>query len=121
MYYIHHSIRKCGLGQCLGRVDLEKVVRALPRLPEAHRSLGILYGEQQHWGPAAGCFEQALEVLGTARERTLMIGDQLETDVRGALAIGIDAALVLTGVARPASSDVEPTWIIETLGGSGVP
>ena len=45
------------------RADLERVVRTLPRLPEAHRSLGILHGEQQRWEAAARCFEQALELF----------------------------------------------------------
>ncbi len=41
----------------------------------------------------------------------VMIGDQLETDIRGAVALGLDAVLVTHGVSRDAyASDVRPTY-----------
>lgn len=44
----------------------------------------------------------------------VMIGDQLETDIAGAIGYGVDAALLLTGVSR-AGGNVEPTWILDSL------
>ncbi|WP_046175622.1 TIGR01457 family HAD-type hydrolase [Domibacillus indicus] len=45
--------------------------------------------------------EQALEVLGTSKEETVMIGDYYDTDIRAGINIGIDTLLVFTGVTRP--------------------
>jgi HAD superfamily hydrolase (TIGR01459 family) len=50
----------------------------------------------------------------------LMIGDQLETDIAGALGCGIDAALLANGVTRwqerqPTGGEVLPTYILESL------
>lgn len=42
--------------------------------------------------------ELALEILGTPRDRTLVVGDRLETDIAAAQAIGCPSALVLSGV-----------------------
>lgn len=44
--------------------------------------------------PDRGCFLKALELLGTTREQTLMIGDTLFTDIRGANRVGIRTVLV---------------------------
>jgi ribonucleotide monophosphatase NagD (HAD superfamily) len=48
-----------------------------------------------------------------------MIGDQLETDVAGARAAGIDAALLVTGVTRwqdeSTSSSAAPTYLLDSL------
>jgi len=48
--------------------------------------------------PHAPLFEASLRVLKTLPEHTLMIGDRLNTDIAGALKIGLKTALVLTGV-----------------------
>ena len=49
----------------------------------------------------------------------VMIGDQLETDIRGALAFGIDAAWIETGVTAKVQqampSDVQPTYRLVAL------
>jgi 4-nitrophenyl phosphatase len=42
--------------------------------------------------------ELALKRLGTPRERTLVVGDRLETDIAGGQAVGCPTALVLSGV-----------------------
>jgi len=52
--------------------------------------------------------------------KLVMIGDQLETDIAGARAAGIDAALLLTGVTRRpepsgAADEVVPTYILDRL------
>lgn len=52
------------------------------------------------------------------RARTVMVGDQLGTDILGAVRFGIDAVLVQTGVARLvdlAASEVRPTYTLAGL------
>ena len=48
--------------------------------------------------PMPALFEEAVRRAGT--RNAVMIGDQIETDIRGAHAIGIDSALVSGGVAE---------------------
>jgi ribonucleotide monophosphatase NagD (HAD superfamily) len=49
----------------------------------------------------------------------VMVGDQLETDIRGARDYGLDAVLVGTGVVRTACLDAEsplrPTFTMDAL------
>jgi 4-nitrophenyl phosphatase len=49
--------------------------------------------------PSPLMFKIALDKGGCARDEAVMIGDQEDTDVNGAANAGIDAVLVLTGVA----------------------
>lgn len=73
--------------------------------------------------PFANIFELALERLGPDidRDRTLMVGDTLHTDVLGGLTAGIQTALVTrTGVladmdinAAIESSGIRPDWILD--------
>ncbi|MFQ6090633.1 MAG: HAD hydrolase-like protein, partial [Candidatus Bipolaricaulia bacterium] len=47
-----------------------------------------------------------------------LIGDRLETDIRGAARVGMDSALVLTGVTGREDverGDPKPTWVAESL------
>ena len=64
--------------------------------------------------PHAPIFEAAQRRMSG---RVLMVGDQLETDVAGAQAAGLDAALVETGVGRrpPADAPLQPTWVLPSL------
>lgn len=48
--------------------------------------------------PAPTMFRAALDMLGGNPNTTLVIGDQLETDIEGAFHAGLRSALVLTGV-----------------------
>ena len=48
--------------------------------------------------PAPELLELALERLGTPKEKTLVVGDRLETDIAGGQAVGCPTALVLSGV-----------------------
>jgi HAD superfamily hydrolase (TIGR01459 family) len=48
--------------------------------------------------PDKAIYAPTLALLGTARERTLAVGDSLRTDMAGAKAAGIDACWVLSGV-----------------------
>ncbi|WP_161604495.1 TIGR01458 family HAD-type hydrolase [Roseiconus nitratireducens] len=68
--------------------------------------------------PSAEFFAAAVGSLGTERERTVMIGDDLESDVGGALNAGIDGILVRTGKFDPAEFDrsaIQPTAVHEDL------
>ena len=82
------------------------------RYPQATPQLFVRLGK-----PEAGLFQEAF-----SRSRThnmVMIGDQLETDIRGALAFGIDAAFVETGVTAggmPAMPlHLQPTYRLTSL------
>ncbi len=48
--------------------------------------------------PNAGMFEQAMRKLGTTAAATLMVGDRYETDIAGAVELGMPTAAVLTGI-----------------------
>lgn len=50
--------------------------------------------------PAAGFYDVAVADMGKERGETLMIGDDVEADVNGALALGLQAVLVKTGKYR---------------------
>ncbi len=64
--------------------------------------------------PHAPIFEEAMARAGT--RQVVMIGDQLATDILGANQIGIDSALVLSGLARPLPSSLaQPTYLLRDL------
>lgn len=68
--------------------------------------------------PETPIFEAAFERFGT--RNALMLGDRLDTDIKGARAAGIRSALVLTGVDRPkqlvsASEDMRPDYIVAAV------
>lgn len=70
--------------------------------------------------PEPAIFETAFKRFGT--RNALMIGDRLDTDMKGARASGIASLHVLTGVDRPkqlvaASADMRPDYIVENLTG----
>jgi 4-nitrophenyl phosphatase len=48
--------------------------------------------------PGPAMLQAAIEILGADAQRTLVIGDRLDTDIAGAAAAGLASALVLTGV-----------------------
>lgn len=48
--------------------------------------------------PSPIMFEAALKLLNADKNRTLVIGDNLDTDIAGAQRLGIATALVLTGI-----------------------
>ena len=52
---------------------------------------------------------------GAHRESTLMIGDNLNTDIQGALSAGIDALLFNRWQVNLSESTVAPTFVVETL------
>src|ERR1019366_2711357 len=50
--------------------------------------------------PHTPLYELSVSVLGTSIERTLAIGDRLDTDIMGASAAGMDSLFVFGGVHR---------------------
>jgi 4-nitrophenyl phosphatase len=47
-----------------------------------------------------------------------VLGDRLETDILGAVRLGLKSALVLSGVttrAQLAASDYQPDWVFEDI------
>jgi len=68
--------------------------------------------------PARPLFQAAAEQTGA--QHPLVIGDRLDTDIQGAVAMGWDSLLVLTGAAGPADllrTTVLPTYVRPDLGG----
>lgn len=48
--------------------------------------------------PNAGMFDMATARLGASNEQTMMVGDRYDTDIKGAIALGMTTVGVLTGV-----------------------
>ncbi|HWP30660.1 MAG TPA: HAD-IIA family hydrolase [Fimbriimonadales bacterium] len=67
--------------------------------------------------PETMLIEMILEETGEAREKILLIGDRLDTDVVCAKRVGIDSALVLTGVTsqEPAVEEPKPTYVLRSV------
>jgi 4-nitrophenyl phosphatase len=68
--------------------------------------------------PESIIMEQALKVLGTSKEETLMVGDYYDTDILAGMNAGMDTLLVHTGVTTKellAGYDRQPTYVVDTL------
>lgn len=68
--------------------------------------------------PESIIVEQAIEVLGTTKEETLMVGDNYATDILAGINAGIDSLLVHTGVTTKEDlQEIEnqPTYAINNL------
>ncbi|EGV15815.1 HAD-IIA family hydrolase, partial [Thiocapsa marina] len=66
--------------------------------------------------PSRAIFDVACRRLGASRP--VMLGDQLATDIAGALGAGLDAVLVGTGLAPGRETGrlpVRPTWVLPSL------
>lgn len=68
--------------------------------------------------PETPIFEAAFDRFGS--RNALMIGDRLDTDIKGAVAAGIPSLFVLTGVDRPkqliaASAEMRPDFTVASL------
>jgi 4-nitrophenyl phosphatase len=62
--------------------------------------------------------ELSLERLGTSREKTLVVGDRLETDIAAGQAVGCPTAMVLSGVSTRVEAEAwkpSPTLIAADL------
>jgi glycerol-1-phosphatase len=81
-----------------------------------HTAVGIL--PDFAGKPFSPIFEQAVEQLDI--KKPLMVGDRIDTDIRGAKAVGMDSAVVLTGIATRkellgAKKEDRPDFILEDL------
>jgi len=68
--------------------------------------------------PAAGFFLRAVEALACRPDETVMVGDDAEADVGGALAAGLQGVLVRTGKYRAGAEsalDPPPTHVADDL------
>ncbi len=68
--------------------------------------------------PHPAIFQSALKSLGVEPGETLMVGDRLETDIKGAAALGIHTAAVLTGITSRKEmtlSIIKPDFIFDDL------
>ena len=73
--------------------------------------------------PHPGIFRIALERVGVAPERAVMVGDRVDKDVRGARRVRLKTALVLHGRSRPRGSgaDIIVNRLAELLPAFGIP
>jgi HAD superfamily hydrolase (TIGR01458 family) len=68
--------------------------------------------------PAGGFFAGVLEDLGVAPAAAAMVGDDIESDIGGALGAGLEAILVRTGKYREdrvRESGITPTAIVDSI------
>ncbi|WP_338750960.1 TIGR01457 family HAD-type hydrolase [Bacillus sp. FJAT-52991] len=68
--------------------------------------------------PESVIMDQALRVLGTSKEDTLMVGDNYDTDILAGIGAGMDTLLVHTGVTQKehlTQVEKQPTHIRNTL------
>ena len=68
--------------------------------------------------PEPDMFDMCVELHGVSKERTLVIGDRLETDIAAGARAGLFTALVLTGISKldeVAGSPYQPDLIVEDL------
>lgn len=92
---------KAGLPMICANPDLEvakdgKPVLCAGLLAQIYRAGGGVVIERGKPHPAI--YAPVLAMLGTARERTLAVGDSLRTDIAGAAGLGIDALWMLSGI-----------------------
>jgi HAD superfamily hydrolase (TIGR01458 family) len=68
--------------------------------------------------PSRPMFETAARSMGLALTDLAMVGDDLQADIAGAQAIGMQGIMVRTGKFRAAeleSSDVKPDWVVDSI------
>jgi putative hydrolase of the HAD superfamily len=65
--------------------------------------------------PSRHFFDYALQRAGAKRDTTLMIGDNMQTDIQGALASGIDGLLFNRWQVTTADGELPPTFVVDSL------
>jgi 4-nitrophenyl phosphatase len=68
--------------------------------------------------PESIIMEQALKVIGTSKEETLMVGDYYDTDILAGMNAGMDTLLVHTGVTTKqllSGYEKKPTYAVDSL------
>lgn len=65
--------------------------------------------------PAPGIFDRAMEAAGNPRrEEVLMVGDSLESDIKGGIGYGLDTCWIRNG-GQNTNPGVTPTFIIDEI------
>ncbi|SDK07688.1 TIGR01457 family HAD-type hydrolase [Sediminibacillus albus] len=68
--------------------------------------------------PESIIMEQAMKVIGTSKQETLMVGDNYDTDIMAGINAGIDTLMVFTGLTTEeqlAQYNAKPTYTVHTL------
>jgi len=67
--------------------------------------------------PHPSAFKKALEKMGCCAKSSLMVGDSLERDIKGAKSIGMRTVLIVGGmnVTRNFGEDCKPDFVIEDI------
>jgi len=68
--------------------------------------------------PSPTLYQMALKHLDAVPDQTLVLGDRLETDILGAVLLGLKSALVLSGVTsreQLAASEYQPDWVFDDI------
>ena len=68
--------------------------------------------------PESIIMDQAIKVLGTKKEETLMVGDYYDTDILAGINAGIDTLIVHTGVTTKEllkGYEIQPTYVVDSL------
>ncbi|HFI0077364.1 TPA: TIGR01457 family HAD-type hydrolase [Streptococcus suis] len=68
--------------------------------------------------PKSIIMDKALEILGTEKSQTIMVGDNYLTDIRAGIDNGFSTLLVLTGFTKPeevAYLPIAPTYVLNSL------
>lgn len=105
--------RYCPLPEGKGEPDAGAIVAAL-EVATGRRC-------ERHFGkPNTSLLDEAVRFLDIPARDVVFVGDRLETDIRMAIAAGIDSALVLTGDAsrqdlRGLPLEAQPTHVLENL------
>ena len=98
-----------GFGITSGTVALIIETALRQRFPERNGVAFVHLGK-----PQPGLFEEAVRRTGT--RNAVMIGDQIDTDIRGAAGVGLDSALVAGGVGgKRLAGGIRPTYRLESL------
>lgn len=84
---LFEQLRQLGMSTCLLSNNKE------PRVKKFADAVGSLYIHKAA-KPGTGGYERAMERMGTDRESTIFVGDQLFTDIYGANRAGIYSILV---------------------------
>ena len=98
-----------GFGITCGTVALMIETALRQRFPDREALAFVRLGK-----PEPGLFIEAVRRLGT--NNVVMIGDQMDTDIRGAAGSGLDSALVVGGVSGATlAGGIMPTYRLESL------
>ena len=116
------ALRSHGLLMVCANPDIivprgDRFVDCAGALARAYEAIG---GDVLYYGkPHLPIYKTTLEAAGNAK-RPLVIGDGLETDIRGANRAGIDALFVAHGVHRREISDLTPASLAALFAAKGV-